>query len=354
MDFQVKRADIREGRFVDEASTTLDHGCARLKVDAFGFSANNVTYAVLGESLSYWSFFPAPEGWGRIPVWGFADVVESRHPGLREGMRVFGYLPPSTQLLVTPDRASARGFVDASPHRSALAPVYNSYSNVEGDPTYDAQSEDSYMLLRPVFFLSFALDDFLLENAFFGATRVLISSASSKAALGLAFLLARRSDIGVVGLTSTQRLEELNKLDVYTQVIGYNDVAHLSPQASVYVDLSGNADLRAAVHAHLGSALKLSLAAGTTHGRPARVEAAPVGPKPVFFFTPDHIVKRTHDWGRTGFNERFARAWLPFVAWTKPWLQIQRASGPGGIVAVYLEVLNGRVAFHVSHVLTPL
>jgi hypothetical protein len=353
MDFQVKRADLRQTRFVDEARTALDVGCARLKVDAFGFSANNVTYAVLGDLLAYWTFFPAPEGWGRIPVWGFADVVESRHPGLREGMRVFGYLPPSTQLLVAPDRAGVRGFVDASPHRLALPAAYNSYSSVEGDATYDDRSEDAYMLLRPVFFLSFTVDDFLLENGFLRAKRALISSASSKGALGLAFLLARRGNIAVVGLTSKQRVNELNQLGIYTQVVGYDDIGSLDSQASIYVDLSGSADIRAVVHQHLGSALKLSLAAGATHGRPATAQTELPGPKPVSFFAPDHIVKRTHDWGRTGFNERFAQAWHPFVAWTKPWLKIRHASGPAGIERAYREVLDGRVTVDIAHVLTP-
>ena len=42
------------------------------------------------------AFFPAESGWGRVPVWGFADVVGSRHQALAEGVRVFGYLPMST------------------------------------------------------------------------------------------------------------------------------------------------------------------------------------------------------------------------------------------------------------------
>ena len=36
----------------------LSDGEARLRVDRVGLSANNVTYAVLGQPVRYWQFFP--------------------------------------------------------------------------------------------------------------------------------------------------------------------------------------------------------------------------------------------------------------------------------------------------------
>ena len=61
--------------------------------------------------------------------------------------------------------------------------------------------ERSQALLRPLFMLSFLVDDFLAENEFFGAKRVLLSSASSKTAYGLAHLVHARG-IRTIGLTS--------------------------------------------------------------------------------------------------------------------------------------------------------
>ena len=40
-------------------------------------TANNVTYAVAGDSFKYWDFFPAPEGFGIVPMWGHARVIEN-------------------------------------------------------------------------------------------------------------------------------------------------------------------------------------------------------------------------------------------------------------------------------------
>ena len=53
-----------------------------MKVDRFAFTANNITYAVLGDELKYWQLFPAPEGFGNIPVWGFGEVIASKHPAI--------------------------------------------------------------------------------------------------------------------------------------------------------------------------------------------------------------------------------------------------------------------------------
>src|SRR5207247_10981283 len=102
-------------------------GPARLPVDYFAFTANNITYAVAGDLLSYWNFFPAESGWGRVPVWGYADVVASRCAGVREGARLYGYYPMSTHLVVEPVNAGESGFVDGAAHRKPMAGAYNQY-----------------------------------------------------------------------------------------------------------------------------------------------------------------------------------------------------------------------------------
>ena len=57
---------------------------------------------------------PAAEGFGRVPVWGFARVEASNHPGVAVGQRFYGYWPMSTHLTVTPKVGKA-GFADAAP-----------------------------------------------------------------------------------------------------------------------------------------------------------------------------------------------------------------------------------------------
>ena len=137
-DFLVKRDDLRECRIAESELPELEPGQALLRVETFGLTANNITYAVLGETMSYWDFFPAEDGWGRVPMWGFAEVEQSEAEGVEPGTRLYGYLPPSSHLVVTPADADERGFVDGSPHRAALPSAYQRYLATEADPFYRA------------------------------------------------------------------------------------------------------------------------------------------------------------------------------------------------------------------------
>ena len=109
--------------------------------------------------MSYWDFFPAEDGWGRVPMWGFAEVERSEAEGVEPGTRLYGYLPPSSHLVVTPADADEAGFVDAAPHRAALPSAYHRYLATGADPFYRADTEAIQMLLRPLFFTSFLIDD---------------------------------------------------------------------------------------------------------------------------------------------------------------------------------------------------
>ena len=354
MDFEVRRDDLHACRFVDQAPPPLDPGQALLEIDSFGLTTNNITYALFGDAMSYWSFFPAEDGWGRVPVWGFASVAQAGDTELVDGSRVFGYFPPAGQLAVLPERIDSRGFVDASPHRSSLPSAYNSYALVEGLPLYEERYEAEQMLLWPLFFTSFLIDDFLGGEDLFGAGIAVVSSASSKTALSAAFLLARRDGVEVVGLTSPGRVEFVESLDVYDRVVSYPDVPSLPATPAVYVDIAGDAPVRGAVHGHYGDRLRHSAVVGATHREaPANEGDDPLrGPQPQFFFAPDHVRRRSADWGREELDRRVAGAWRPFVEWANGWLQIARGEGPEAVEAAYLELLDGRSDPSVGHVLS--
>jgi hypothetical protein len=353
MDFVVARDDLHRCRLLDTAPPALQAGQALLAVAEFGLTSNNITYAVFGEAMSYWSFFPAEEGWGRVPVWGFAEVTASRHDALEPGTSVFGYLPPSTEFVVAPARVDARGFVDASAHRSTLPPAYNQYLRTDADPIYEARHRDRQMLLRPLFLTSYLIDDFLDDSGLLGASTVVLSSASSKTASALAFLLARREGIEVVGLTSPANVEFARGLGVYDRVVAYGDVGSLPERPAVFVDIAGNAALRDSVHSHYGERLVHSAVVGAAHhDRMGEVPDALPGPRPVFFFAPDRVRTRTQDWGREGFERRLADAWHPYVEWTTGWLEVIHGHGPEAVERAYLDLLDGRTDPATAHVLS--
>ncbi|HSK49570.1 MAG TPA: DUF2855 family protein, partial [Solirubrobacterales bacterium] len=265
-DFLIKRDELRECRVAESEPPEIGPGQALLRVDSFGLTANNITYAVMGEAMSYWDFFPTPEeGWGRMPVWGFAEVERSEVDGVEAGTRLYGYLPPSSHLVVRPVEADARGFVDGSPHRAALPSAYHRFLATAEDPFYEDGTEDVQMLLRPLFFTSFLIDDQLADEGLTEGGPVVLSSASSKTALAAAFLLAQRPGAEVVGLTSPGNVEFVDGLGVYSRTVAYDAVAELGPGPATFVDFAGNPEVRAAVHGHYGEQLLHSMAVGVTH-----------------------------------------------------------------------------------------
>ncbi|MGY1667254.1 DUF2855 family protein [Geodermatophilus sp. SYSU D00696] len=333
---EVARDDLGRTSIVGTDVPEPADGEAVLRVDRVGMTANNVTYAVLGDTLRYWAFFPAADGAGRVPLWGFAEVLASRADGVEAGQRVYGYLPPASHLLVRPERAGPHGFRDGSPHRAGLPAVYNAYALTTGDPAYEPGREDLQVLFRPLFLTSFLLADQLAGQP---ADVVVLSSASSKTAYGTAFLL-HGGTAEVVGLTGPANVAFTASLGCYDRVLSYDDVAGLAAAPTAYLDLAGSTPLRKALHEHLRADLVLDLVVGVTHQDTSPAGALP-GPRPVVFFAPDRMAARVADWGRAGFAERFGEAWRRFTPAVAGWVDVRESAGPDGLREVWLEVLRG-------------
>jgi hypothetical protein len=354
IDFLVKRADLRETRVAESETPAIGSGQALLRVDSFGLTANNVTYAVFGETMSYWDFFPAEDGWGRVPMWGFAEVEESEAEGVEAGgTRLFGYLPPSSHLIVQPVATGEGGFVDGSPHREALPSAYHRYIATGSDPFYRADTEEVQMLLRPLFFTSFLIDDQLADEGLIERGPIVISSSSSKTALAAAFLLRQRDGVELVALTSPRNVSFVEERGIFDRVVAYDAIDSLDRRPATFVDIAGDGDVRLAVHSHYGEELGRSITVGVTHwedfGRGGRELP---GPEPSFFFAPDRVTKRSRDWGRAGLEHKVAAAWHPFCEWTGGWLEMIRGSGFEAVQSAYLDVLEGRVDAKHAHVIS--
>jgi hypothetical protein len=358
-DVLVDRGDYRNVRVVPADPADLDDGQVRLRVRSFGLTANNVTYAAAGDLIGYWTFFPVPDlgdgvAWGRVPVWGFADVVESRCDGVDEGERVFGYLPMSTELVIEPARLTEGSLVDASAHRAALPAVYNQYSRCAGDPAYSPDREAEQMLYRPLFFTSFLIDDALDDQENFGADTVVLGSASSKTAFGTAFLLRRREGVRVLGLTSEPNAAFVRSLGCYDQVYTYDEVADLPDGRIVFVDMSGDADVVRRVHERYGDDLAHSMVVGITHWEDRGAPAGPLpGPAPSMFFAPAQIEKRRDDWGPRGVEERLAAVWEPFIEFVGGVVRIEHGEGADAVVEAFGALVENRTPPDVAHVVHP-
>ena len=81
----VARDDLADTSLIEGDVPEVRDGEALLRVDRVGMTANNVTYALMGDAMHYWDFFPAEPGLGLVPLWGFADVVASSTDGVGGG-----------------------------------------------------------------------------------------------------------------------------------------------------------------------------------------------------------------------------------------------------------------------------
>jgi NADPH:quinone reductase-like Zn-dependent oxidoreductase len=352
---EVNRSELYELRIVPSPERELAQGEIRVSVSSFGLTANNVTYAVFGEMMAYWRFFPAPGGpeWGVVPVWGFGEVVESRVGGIDVGERIYGYLPMATELVMAPERVGSGSFVDAAAHRRELPAVYNRYARCGGDPGYTVELEDAQMLLQPLFTTSFLIDDFLADSEFFGAGRIVLTSASSKTAFGTAHLLHRRGGLEIVGLTSASNAPFVEDLGCYDRVLTYDQIERLGDQDgdAVLLDFAGDQQTVQLIHHRLGVRLRHSAVIGGTHWDAERSAGErPPGPRQEFFFAPERVQRRTAEWGPDGFGERLGARWREFVPFALDHLDIRHHQGLEEAGEVYSSILGGTAPAGVADV----
>ncbi|MEO7108263.1 MAG: DUF2855 family protein [Rhodoferax sp.] len=367
-EFLVRKDQLATTSVRTLTTPTLPDGQVRVNIERFALTSNNITYAAMGDAMQYWQFYPVAPGedgvqWGRIPVWGFGTVLESRHPDVPVGERLYGYFPMSSSVDLAPAKVSLGSFYDGAPHRAQLHPVYNQYMRCAADPFYTAETEDVQALLRPLFITSWLIDDFLADNDFFGATAdpaqpalLLLSSASSKTAYGTAFQLAQRAGVEVVGLTSPGNVAFCESLGCYHRVLTYEQLDQIAADApSIYVDFAGNAAFRKALHTHC-KGLKYSSSIGATHVSDMGGAKDVPGPKATLFFAPAQIKKRSGDWGPQGLGQRLVQSWHAFIAEaahpSHPWLRVERHMGPHAVQAAYLQVLGGKGDPRLGHMLS--
>ncbi|OYY90405.1 MAG: hypothetical protein B7Y45_07210 [Sphingomonas sp. 28-66-16] len=339
----VNRTAINEARLVERPAAPLAEGEVRITTGAFALTANNISYALSGESIGYWRFFPDPEeGWGVVPVWGFGTVTESRCAAVPVGTEIWGFLPMASDLVMLPERVTPGGFTDGVVHRRKLPYVYNLYARTNDDPAPLAAVRDWRSLLFPLLTTAYVLDDYIADNDGFGTAQVIIGSASSKTGFGLAHYIRERGEQQVIGLTSARNIGFVEALGLYDQVIAYDAIATLDASVpSVFVDMSGDGDVVAAIHHHFGDQMRASIGVGATHWQSPRTGKALPGAKPSFFFAPAQIAKRDTDWGRGELMRRASQANIAFCATLGAHMQVIRAEGAAAIVDGYRAMVAG-------------
>jgi hypothetical protein len=341
----VSKANLAETHIVPLALPPLADGDVRLKIESFSVTANNVTYAVIAEMFGYWNFFPAPDGFGIVPMWGHAVVAESRSADVAVGERLYGYLPMATHLVISPVALSAGQLTDGAPHRQPMSPIYNQYARLAADPEHNPAREEARMLFGPLFKTGFLIEAMFRREGWFGADQLVMTSASSKTAMALAHCARLHSpQIKRVGLTSPGNVAFVEGTGLFDQVLPYDGISGLGTRVSVSVDFAGNAAVLRAVHEQLAGHHAFSSTVGMTHvgGRSADTTPLP-GPTPTLFFAPDHAVALIKEVGPAAFGKALAEAWSGFVAGMDGTVQVEVRAGLAQAAQAYRDTLAGQV-----------
>ncbi|SIN59638.1 Protein of unknown function [Parasphingorhabdus marina DSM 22363] len=340
----VKKTDLPNSEWRDSPVPALVEGQILLEVEKYALTANNITYAAVGDGFGYWNFFPTGEAdWGIVPVWGFARVVASEHDDIAVGERVYGYLPMATHLLVAPGNVAESGFVDTAPHRQGLAIIYNQYQRL-GTDTGSGEAERA--LYQPLFTTSFLIEDMMRQSEWFGAEAVLLTSASSKTALGLALVSKNLSpEIRRIGLTSSGNAGFVESTGLYDEVRTYEDLANANADEKIVsVDFAGNSSVLSQIHAHWGTSLQFSSLVGATHFSERAGAGDLKGPEPVLFFAPTAAETLIKEIGPVEFRSRVDAQFAAFVAAVAGHLSVENLAGQKALQDAYLEMLANRVA----------
>ena len=294
-----EQSNLRNQKIVEAEISALKEGEVLVSIDRFSLTANNVSYATAGHSIGYWNFYPADDGWGKVPVWGYGDVVESRCDGVDVGERFYGFLPMASHAVLRPGSIKPGSFYDVSPYRRDLAAVYNQYQRTAMESDLLKNIENERCLLFPLFITSYLLSDYLTDNGFFDSEQIVIGSVSSKTGFGMAAFLKDTDYTGkIVGLTSDGNVGFVEGLNVCDQVVTYDNVPGLDPKLrTVFVDMSGDGPLAQTLHELYGDNMVQSIAVGATHWDAGRASSEMPGAKPEFFFAPAHIAKRNSELG---------------------------------------------------------
>lgn len=350
----VDKHKITETMIQDSPVPVVNDGEVLFHIEKYAFTTNNITYAVTGHKLGYWDFFPAKEPWGTVPVWGFAKVVQSKDPDVMVGTRYYGYWPMGEYLKVVPGQKNPFGFSDVSVHRQALAPIYNYYSAIDTDQSYATDIEDYIPIIRPLFTTSFLNYYYIKDLDFSGADQVVLTSASSKTALGVAYMLQQNKSIDgktIVGLTSKRNVAFVEKTGFYDEVVSYDDMNNeVQKRSTIVVDLAGSGLILNQLEDILDDRLKFISLIGLTDYKAGI--ASKNKEKTQFFFAPTQAQKVYKEWGVSKANMEISKALKAFINIAQEWISLSYIESYEDLGMLYHEMLAGHVNPSMGYVVT--
>lgn len=359
-ELQVRKDELSNYRLADTPSLQANSGEIIVRVTQFAFTANNITYAAAGDMMGYWEFFPAhgddAEGWGVIPVWGFAEVIDSQHADIAVGEKLYGYFPSATELKIQPDKIKTGQLTDVSQHRTHLPLSYNVYKRINADSAFNQGINAELSLLGPLYGTGFSLGEFLRENAWYGAEQIFVLGASSKTSIGLGYALKQQSNVPhLVGLTSPSNQEFVTQLGLYDDVCNYKNLSTIdNKKLTMIVDITGNKALLSELHKDLTDNMKFTLQVGFTHWNKAAEDHPIIEERSEIFFQPTYRQQLIEQWGADVFLKKSNDFLLSSIKHSQSWLKLKKYKSLEDFMAAYPAICSGDLKPSDGHIIEQL
>lgn len=173
----IGKADTTEHHTVATDASLLPPLAAdniRLQTRLVSLTANNLTYARNAAIANWWDAFPVPSflpapyndttTYGIVPVWGYAEVLESHIAGLGVGSIFWGFWPSSSlpiDLQLGPTQPAGH-YIDTTPHRQTMWSYYHRYALVPASIDLKSQALAAQTVFKPLFECASSLNAYVL------------------------------------------------------------------------------------------------------------------------------------------------------------------------------------------------
>jgi len=324
----------------------LGQGEVLLRVDKFAFSHMALGYLMKGFTRTfgaYHNFYKCQEeNLYRSACWGFMTVMESTHPKVAVGTRLYGLVPPARYQVqpvggtIPPGKKGEPAMVELAMEEIPFN--LRRFQEMEVSEGLEPHLEDWIVATKEIYTMAYYMDEQLLVDTGM-ISCVLISCASAKTALALAFCLRMRDMRYVFGLTSKEHLEFARSTDLYHEVFTYDDVDSLpNTHTVVYMDFKCDGELRQQITLRMGTNLMYNMVIGpAVFQKKMKDQVFEKRAREVLFDESSWRERRrmVAEVTKTGRNEKLKHSYQAFIDRMKKIIAVKHVKSVDGFAAMY-------------------
>lgn len=343
-----------------------------LRIDKFSMTQMTIGYLMKGFTRTfggYHHFFSSKEdGVYRSAAWGIATVIESGHLKVPVGTRLFGPMPICKyfhQKVLRTIPASRNG--DDPPvveFQNEDMPFnmqrFQEYEILAPSSAEDPEFEDWKLATKEIYTMAFYMDEQLLTETG-QINSVIISCASSKTAMALAYCLKMRGGSAIeremehlVGLTSKEHYDFVVSTGLYQEVYTYDDVESLpTDKTIVYMDFKCDGALRQAITLKLGTNLMYNMVLGpAVFQKRMKDQVFEKRAREVIFDESTWRERRrmVAEVTKTGRNEKLRNSYKAYVERMKRYITVRHSCGLEQVKDVYENIYGNKASPAELHV----